>query len=308
MYYPILRGKLNELLALRELAELAVDKKFCPVIEPVKASISALVRTVKELNEQEIIPFIICNPKVGDFENSSPELLKLLLGEKSLEFVPVFFVVDTFSEIQDSISEYNILEYAMFAKDGLNADIIDASRNAVATFVETKTPPNLIKKIHNPIIYECCFKKERRNADYKSEDSFSSLHTFYKENEAIGFGDYTILSDEYSESGGPAYVVTIHMTYINPQKFNEAFVKHYSSTTDSDVQSNTGEKFLEAVKLFLTDKNEKSVPFENTLGALGFENLYNKEHFPGLGQAKKLAIMHHIETINSYLITDGDNN
>jgi hypothetical protein len=42
MYYPILRGKLNELLALRELANLPVDKKFCPVIEPVRSSLAPL--------------------------------------------------------------------------------------------------------------------------------------------------------------------------------------------------------------------------------------------------------------------------
>jgi hypothetical protein len=35
MYYPILRGKLNELLAIRELSELGL-KNFTPVIEPVK--------------------------------------------------------------------------------------------------------------------------------------------------------------------------------------------------------------------------------------------------------------------------------
>ena len=34
MYYPIFRGKLNELLALRELAILDIEKRFCPVIEP----------------------------------------------------------------------------------------------------------------------------------------------------------------------------------------------------------------------------------------------------------------------------------
>lgn len=40
MYYPILRGKLNELLALRELAQLKL-KNFTPVIEPVKKDIKA---------------------------------------------------------------------------------------------------------------------------------------------------------------------------------------------------------------------------------------------------------------------------
>jgi hypothetical protein len=38
MYYPILRGKLNELLAIRELSELGL-KNFTPVIEPVKNSL-----------------------------------------------------------------------------------------------------------------------------------------------------------------------------------------------------------------------------------------------------------------------------
>ncbi|WP_275891833.1 sce7725 family protein [Acinetobacter pittii] len=58
MYYPILRGKLNELLALRDLANLSIDKKFCPVIEPVRSTLSPLFRTIKELNDKEIEPLI----------------------------------------------------------------------------------------------------------------------------------------------------------------------------------------------------------------------------------------------------------
>lgn len=64
MYYPILRGKLNELLALRELAQLEL-KKFIPVIEPVKNDIKALVKTIQTLNSNAIEPYIIINPTIG---------------------------------------------------------------------------------------------------------------------------------------------------------------------------------------------------------------------------------------------------
>ncbi|BBI64894.1 hypothetical protein HSBAA_62000 [Vreelandella sulfidaeris] len=49
---------------------------------------------------------------------------------------------------------------------------------------------------------------------------FSTLHTEWKNyNGAIGFGDYTVLSQEYTEAGGPAYVVTIHLSYIDEDSF-----------------------------------------------------------------------------------------
>ena len=72
MYYPILRGKLNELLALRELAQLELQK-FIPVIEPVKNDIKALVKTIQTLNSNAIEPYIIINPTIGDFSNSKLE-------------------------------------------------------------------------------------------------------------------------------------------------------------------------------------------------------------------------------------------
>jgi len=62
MYYPILRGKINELLALRELASLQL-KFYTPVIEPVKKDIKALTKTINTLNENGIVPYIIISPR-----------------------------------------------------------------------------------------------------------------------------------------------------------------------------------------------------------------------------------------------------
>ena len=67
MYFPYLRGRQFELLALRELLEKGrIGKKIIPIIEPVKPS-STLLKTLEcfVANDREIA--IVINPAVGDF-------------------------------------------------------------------------------------------------------------------------------------------------------------------------------------------------------------------------------------------------
>lgn len=304
MYYPILRGKLNELLALRELASLSIDKKFCPIIEPVKSTFAPLFRTIRELNDKEITPLILMNPTVGDLEGNSHYIIDEFKKEKGIRFIPAIAVKNTLEEVDSLINEFQDAEYALFLLDGLSTTTLEYSQKAHLTFISSTTAPNLINRLSNVVLYDSFFKKQKRNADYPDESPFSSLHSYYKDiKNVIGFGDYTILSDEYSENGGPAYVVTIHMTYINPDKFDEAFVRHYSSKNDSDTPANPGKKFIEALEKFIKEKESKEISFIETSGSDQFQKIYDSEHFPGLGQVKKLSIMHHIETINDYLLS-----
>lgn len=304
MYYPILRGKINELLALRELANISTDKMFCPVIEPVKTSLAPLFKTIKELNDKDIVPLIIINPTVGDLQGESKYILDQLRGEPDLQYLATLAIRDDVSEIENLTIDID--EYVLFVIDGINQGIIDASANAKCTFIRSTTPPHLIQKISNVILYNDFFNKQKRNADYPIESGFSSLHSYYKTiNNVKGFGDYTTLSESYSESGGPAYVVTIHATYINEEKFEEAFIRHYSSVSDDDTPANPGKKFLEALGFFISDEASGKVKFSPTTGLQQFKKVYQDKHFPGLGQVKKMSIMHHIETVNDYLIGVG---
>lgn len=304
MYYPILRGKLNELLALRELANLPIDKKFCPVIEPVKNTLAPLFRTIRELNDKEITPLILMNPTVGDLEGYSSYILEEFRKEENLRYIPVVAVKDNLDQVDGLLKEFQDQEYALFLLDGLSTTILEQSSKAKLTFISSTTAPNLINRLTNVVLYDDFFKKQKRNADYPEESPFSSLHTYFDDiKNVVGFGDYTILSEEYSESGGPAYVVTIHITYINSDKFDEAFVRHYSSDTDSDTPANPGKKFIEALQKFIQEKNSGKINFVDTFGASQFQKIYDSQHFPGLGQVKKLSIMHHIETINDYLLS-----
>lgn len=67
MYFPYLRGRQFELIALRELLEgKRISEKVIPIIEPVKPS-STLLKTLKTFvkNDREIA--VVFNPTVGDF-------------------------------------------------------------------------------------------------------------------------------------------------------------------------------------------------------------------------------------------------
>ena len=71
--------------------------------------------------------------------------------------------------------------------------------------------------------------KRRRNADYPAMEEFSDLHVTYGDLGMAGFGDFLIVGDVYSEGGGPAYAVAIHLTFIDPDKDDVMYVYHFVS-------------------------------------------------------------------------------
>ena len=133
------------------------------------------------------------------------------------------------------------------------------------------------------------------------ESAFSHWHvTFRNTPNAVGFGDYTIMAPDFSENGGPAYVVTIHLSYINKDQYDEMYVKHYSSYDDNSP-TNPGGKFINALSSAVKDITSTPSIFYKTMATKELISLYKNRHYPGLGQIKKLSIMHHIETLCDYL-------
>ena len=73
MYFPYLRGRQFELIALRELVEKRVlSSRIIPIIEPVKLS-STLVKTIETYRANNKQLAIIMNPKVGSFSSDAKE-------------------------------------------------------------------------------------------------------------------------------------------------------------------------------------------------------------------------------------------
>lgn len=302
MYFPYLRGKQYELIAARELSEIVPAQFFRPIIEPVRNNLSPLFRTIKQLNEQNIEPLIVVNPLVGDFSDGYEFLLHSLIDHEELRYLPCIVIRNGKTEItQNILDQLGERSYAIQIIDGIDTESIQLSSSAEITIVEHDAPPTALARLTNVVLIGDFFKKQKRNADYSSESSFSHLHASFSLYEnAVGFSDFTVIGSNYSEVGGPAYVVTIHMSYINREQFEEMFVRHYSSTDDG-LPTDPAGKFAEALQQLMADVNIADSVFFPSTALNAFKELHIRGHYPGLGQVKKLSIKHHVETVCNYL-------
>ena len=67
MYFPYLRGRQFELIALRELIENGlIGDKVIPIIEPIKPT-STLAKTLSIYSEKQHLHALVVNPVVGEF-------------------------------------------------------------------------------------------------------------------------------------------------------------------------------------------------------------------------------------------------
>ena len=122
MYYPYLRGKQYELLALREFAHTLgkTDSKIFPIIEPVRKNKSSLVKAASVLSENDINFGIILNPEFGECKS---EILNFS-GEISDDtFSPTFIVNDNIAEIQSIIDDNGYRNVYLVISKGASVDV-----------------------------------------------------------------------------------------------------------------------------------------------------------------------------------------
>ncbi|GLX13977.1 MULTISPECIES: sce7725 family protein [Pseudomonas] len=294
MYYPILRGKQFELIALRELAGHIQPDVIRPVIEPVRGNLAPIIKTLEALSESGIVPLVIMNPAIGDFAKSSDGLSELT--KITANFTPCIKVRGTDDLSLLAKLELSLSNSAIFIEGGIDKALVDRLQEASCILVnKDKVHSGAISRLNNVVLFGDFFEKKIRNADYKEKSFYSSLHTEWRTyKNAIGFGDYTILSEEYSEAGGPAYVVTIHLSYVDGDEFDAMYVRHFSSFND-DSPANPGGKFKSALDKVHEYINKNPGIFVRTTGLNELLNLHGNP-FPGLGQVKKYSMKHHIET------------
>ncbi len=137
------------------------------------------------------------------------------------------------------------------------------------------------------------FPKEKKNSEYRKESFFSDLFISAKEEGySAGYGDFSIVGDQYTETGGPAYAVAIHITYRKNE--DEIWVRHFLSDSN-ELPTNPAGKFGEALSKLAKAVKDKKIDIMETEALKTFLDLHSREHFPGLGFAKKLSMMHHLE-------------
>lgn len=305
MYYPYLRGRQFELIALREFAEIrGVNNNVIPIIEPVKKSFNSLRLAIPKLMKGKVKFGLILNPQVGEIEGA----IDLILEELSMElhlidnWIPVFIVLNNYTEVHTLITESKLEGVMIICTDQTdtdNADFIKLIESGLVKAViseENRSLKRFLKDKNIDIIrLDDKFKAEKRNSDYleMEEEKFTEEHYYYKEDGYDGFSDYTVLSSLFTEGGGAPYAVAIHLTYL--KTYEQIWIRHFTSTSNFD-RANIQGKFAEAVRKAVGFLHEKDI---QTVASQELINYYNDTKYPGLGMVKKIAVKHHIETINN---------
>jgi hypothetical protein len=313
MYFPFLRGKQFELIALRELTQiLAANRdKISPIIEPVKESNSTLSITLDDLIKNNINFNIMLNPIVGDLRYNNAGIIQLI-NEKFSDYSN--FQIAVYIDSQNSI----IHNQAAIGRINVNYEGITLvhiapidNLNLMNQFDEIKPVLfNLInlsrtnRRYHRHfeqstrVSLEDHFKTMNRNADYSNnlDEHFSEEHLFYKEDGFVGFSDYLTIGEQFAESGFLPYAVAIHLTYKDAE--DKIRIRHFVSDSNDDT-SDVGGKFAEALQKLVDWVNGNDVL--QTFALREFLDLHRSGHFPGLGVIKKLSLKHHIELVLSLI-------
>lgn len=306
MYFPYLRGKQSEILAIRELVEKdLIGNQIIPIIEPIQFN-ATLSKTLEVcLKNNKKIAIIMNSEFISDYNIIDKNIADKLKDNNIIKS----YLVN--SKLEDEIS--NNLDY----RDLLIINTRKSEKQYFLDLFEENLPlyslvysgsRPLMKKINsNKIILDDKFNKQKKNADYSKNvnEFFSDDHLYFKNEDFVGFSDYSIIGEEYTEGGFMPYAIAIHIVYFDEK--NELRIMHFVSDSNNDTNNPAG-KFKEAVeklnKWVEQEKNNKNFKFTYALNK--FKEYYDRGKFPSLATIKKLSIMHHIELVNNFIENNTD--
>lgn len=314
MYFPYLRGKQFELIALREIlgSSKINTSNISPIIEPVKKS-SSLEIALRELKNLNVNFNVILNPENGSLTKSSKLIIEtleqnlsdysnfqigIIIQNKRIQYDKLFSMIH-----ESTLSTKNLM--FIYLEELEETEIFDAlaetySLNVKYNVVDLrKTGRRYYKKFDRQTVVSLddYFDAKNRNKDYleKPCSFFTDEHLYFRESGFVGFADFLTIGDSYSETGALPYAIAIHISFID--HLNKIRVMHFVSDSNED-QADIAGKFAEAVSKLVDWADTENI---HTKAVDDFRELHHNGHFPGLGSLKKLSIENHIEVVLSVL-------
>jgi hypothetical protein len=275
----------------------------------VKSATNGLVRALSEVEKFGGQAVLVVNPEMGYFKDRIDLVRNLFLGElKTNEGLSAGIRIgpsnslDTVAALCRTLSDRQVTILHCGYPDGKGAaKVLDGLNIARHVFLEESCSKLYRKhfKSSNRVLIRDGFTR-RTNREHPALERFSDLHVTFDDEGMTGFGDFLIVGDDYQESGGPAYAVAIHVTYIDPDRDDEMFVLHFVSIRTDTIQDPAG-KFGEALAKLVDVFQRPDSHIASTKAIKEFVELHRQGHFPGLGYVKKLSMQHHIETLALFL-------
>lgn len=308
MYYPLLRARQFELIALRELAtEEIIQGYVTPILEPIKESNNNLTNAARIFGEKNLYTYIIVNPLVGEIPGDNSYYINLVREINSPVIKVAFHYRDNSAYIIQAITD-NHFENCMVIcpTDTTNDDhpFCELVENPAISSICVESPGRnrslhrFLKGLGKEYIrIDDLFEKQLNNSAFLdiAEHRFSEEHLYYSDEGYTGFGDYTVLTSEYIDGGSTPRAVVIHLTYLKND--SEIWIRHFTSFTNDSIANVQG-KFAEAAHKAVTFCRELQL---SNSAIQELENYYDSQHYPGLGTLKKISIKNHLIVVSSFL-------
>lgn len=308
MYYPFLRARQFELIALRELViEGATQGVIVPILEPVKETHNNLNLAHKVFQEKGQSAYLVVNPKFGELAGDSQFYIEYLATLNYEVFLPAFHYKNNAEYINQSIEQFGLTNCMLICENDIEGDDTNfksiAELDAVSLITVNDPGRNrslnrYIRDLQKGFIrLDDLFEKKDRNSDFLDlkEHRFSEEHIHYSTEGFEGFSDYTVLPSEYVEGGSTPRAVVIHLTYLNIQ--NEIWIRHFTSETNDSIANVQG-KFAEAAAKAVNYCRQNGL---SNSAITELETYFDTEHYPGLGTVKKLSIKNHLLVLSNFL-------
>ena len=301
-YFPFLRGRRTELTAVRELAsEIAESNSIIPIIEPVNNTQSTM-RSLEVLVDASMPFLFICNPIYGKYRNDRVGLRRDLITPNLKDYAnwtPALYL-DTETRVNQIRGFFRLygdqrpaLIYYGLPRQQSVLDLIEHSDISWHVFIGTNTPRHYMDAIENGLLVRVQdrFVKAYRNADYPARDFFTDMNTLEGNPNKDNFGDFSIVGDYYSETGGAAHAVTLHHMHYH-ETSSDLYVSHFvSDHTQSSAQRPA--KTLEALRKLV--RSLRSLQPNDTYTCEQYRQLHSQQQARSLEVMKRLAIKHHLE-------------
>lgn len=306
MYFPILRGRQNELIAIRELVYRGLLNSVIPVIEPVKAS-STLLKSMEAFIDSQQECYVVMNPSVGLFDRElqiTPifEAAYWDVMQRGVGYLrPCFNVSDDLMESIEEVRrhEVEITDAAIIynrSKDCFFKQALDSNSFGICLINDSARRQ---ARMMDKVLLSDPFIARARNADYRDEpdEFFTDDHHFYSDDGYVGFSDYSIVGSAYSEGGFRPRAVALHVMY---KHHDGSLFVHHAVSNDLDF-SDAAQLYYSALENLFSWVDSLECEVTSTYGLQCLRDSLDEGTFPGLGMAKRWTIMHHLELISNLM-------
>ena len=309
MYFPYLRGKLYEILAIRDtdfLSNLTI-----PIFEPTSLSKANKARWRQTAESGRRFAIIVNSAngdplpppaprEVVDFIDELPPDRVFPALEIRYETEPK--LIQAFQSKFHHSTTIVIHRNHQYSASVLANHLGPLTGSAIQVFVDGYVPKAVLHTLpaQRRVLLRDGFQRAEKNAMYPRQSHFDDLLQTFGNQGFDGFGDFSIIGDWFSPGGGPASAVALHLTEI----VSDTVVTNHFVSSPPHIRGNPNGKYFSALERLIayTDGH----PQFNTVGVSGFRKSHDVAKYPNLGPPKRWSIQHHFEVVERALRRRGE--